>query len=120
MPVAVIGASGDREVSGLTDAPDMRNWGWADDFEPTARAGALIIGSAVRDARLRLGLSQRQLAWRSRLAQSTISRLETGRLKGMRLRTLAGIIGVLRASPNFRRPDEPPRPKRRLPGQPSP
>jgi transcriptional regulator with XRE-family HTH domain len=55
-----------------------------------------FIGALVRDARLRRNMTQRQLAWASTLTQSTISKLETGRLRGMRLRTLAAIMGVLR------------------------
>jgi transcriptional regulator with XRE-family HTH domain len=94
----------------------MRTWDWDEDVNASVLAGAAIIGCWVRAARLSQNLTQRQLAWRCGLAQSTISRLETGRLPGMRLRTLAGIVGVLSARPE---PSygEPAPATRRLPGQ---
>ena len=97
----------------------MQRWDCIDDLDETEQAGARIIGAGVRGARLSAGLSQRQLAWRCGLHQSIISRLETGRLRGMRFRTLARILGAVRASPGIVFPDEPPPPRRRLPGQPA-
>ena len=97
----------------------MHGWDWDEDPSSATSLGMLVIGSAIRDARLRLGLTQRQLAWRSAMAQSTLSKLERGHLRGMRLRTLARLIGVLRARPNAH-PGEPPPSQRRLPGQPPP
>lgn len=81
------------------------------------RAGLAAIGESMLDGRLGVGLSQRQLAWRVGLSQSTISRLETGSLRGLRLKNLALIIGALRLDPRFVQPDEPAPPRRRLPGQ---
>lgn len=87
------------------------------------RAGAIEIGDAVRDLRLEAGLSQRQLAWRVGFSQSTISRLETGSLRGLRFMNLALIVGALRLDPRIAlRPifdprGAPPAPRRRLPGQ---
>jgi transcriptional regulator with XRE-family HTH domain len=105
----------------------MRYWEFEEDVDSAVRVGLLVIGGIVRDARLRRNLTQRQLAWQALLTQSTISRLETGRLQGMRLRTLAAIIGVLRMNPKGRASDgwkatgpafpEPPAPRRRLPRQ---
>jgi transcriptional regulator with XRE-family HTH domain len=89
----------------------MRYWDFEEDFDESVQVGLLIIGGLVRDARLHRNLTQRQLAWASTLTQSTISKLETGRLRGMRLRTLAAIIGVLRM--NTARAGSP---HRRLPG----
>jgi transcriptional regulator with XRE-family HTH domain len=105
----------------------VRYWEFEEDVESAVQVGLRIIGDIVRDARLRRNLTQRQLAWQALLSQSTISRLETGRLQGMRLRTLAAIIGVLRMNPKGRMSDrwqatapgfpEPPAPRRRLPRQ---
>ena len=105
----------------------MRYWEFEEDVDSAVHVGLRVIGAIVRDARLRRNLTQRQLAWQALLAQSTISRLETGRLQGMRLRTLAAIIGVLRMNPKGRASDgwdatsngfpEPPAPRRRLPRQ---
>lgn len=79
--------------------------------------GMTVIGELVRTNRLGLGLSQRQLAWRASMSQSTISRLESGTLRGMRLPRLALLIGVLRLDPRSVHFGEPPAPRRRLPGQ---
>jgi len=74
----------------------MQYWDFEEDFDESVQAGMLFIGGLVREARHHRHMTQRQLAWASTLSQSTISKLETGRLRGMRLRTLAAIIGVLR------------------------
>ena len=95
----------------------MYGWDWDEEPNSAVKVGLLVIGSAIRDARLRLGLTQRQLAWRSAMAQSTVSKLERGHLRGMRLRTLARLIGVLRANPNLIYGGEPEPSKRRLPGE---
>ena len=81
------------------------------------REGMTVIGELVRTSRLDLGLSQRQLAWRVSMSQSTISRLESGTLRGMRLQRLALVLGVLRLDPRSVHFGEPPAPRRRLPGQ---
>jgi transcriptional regulator with XRE-family HTH domain len=95
----------------------MGAWDWDDDPNSAAQVGRRIIGAAVREARLGRGLSQRQLAWRSLLAQSTISKLETGRLRGMRLQSLARLFGVLRVGVSLGGLPEPSPPRRRLPGR---
>ena len=74
----------------------MKYWEFEDDIDASVRVGLLFIGALVREARVRRNLTQRQLAWASTLTQSTISKLETGSLRGMRLRTLAAVLGVLR------------------------
>ena len=94
----------------------MRRWG-TDDNELAETHGLRAIGRGVRRARLAQGLSQRQLGWRVGLNQSTISRLETGRLRTMRMLTLARVMGVVRMGTNHLFPDEPPGPTRRLPGE---
>ena len=83
----------------------MRYWEFEEDADSAVRVGLLAIGGMVREGRLRRNLTQRDLAWQAGFTQSTISRLETGRLRGMRLRTLAAIIGVLRMPPNGRIPE---------------
>jgi ribosome-binding protein aMBF1 (putative translation factor) len=81
--------------------------------------GRQIIAVAVRRARVGSGVSQRQLAWQVGLAQSTISRLETGKLRAMCMVTLARIVGALNLGPAFALPGGPTPPTRRLPGQPA-
>jgi len=105
----------------------MRHWEFEEDADSAASVGLRLIGDLVREARLHRNLTQRQLAWSALLTQSTISRLENGRLHGMRLTTLAAILGVLRmnpagsASPGWLAAGhglpEPPASKRRLPRQ---
>jgi transcriptional regulator with XRE-family HTH domain len=73
--------------------------GWASigpyELQPTEQLGLDVIGLLIRDGRRACGLSQRGLAARVGLNQSTISRLETGQLRGLRLKTLARIFGIL-------------------------
>ena len=61
----------------------------------------------MKSGRLTLGLSQRQLSRRAGLDQSVISRLETGKLNGIRWQTLARLVGVLEAGRPFRFPRDP-------------
>lgn len=75
----------------------MRGWMFDLDADDAAGVGLRMIGTTIRSARLRLAWSQRQLAWKAGLTQGTISKLERGHLRGMRLRTLARLLGVLRA-----------------------
>lgn len=96
----------------------MRRWDWVEDTGDAERAGLRIIGRAVADGRLARHMTQTRLGYRVGLHQSTISRLETGRLRTMRMVTLARIIGVLNLRPDFPFPDEAPPPTRRLPGMP--
>lgn len=79
--------------------------------------GLTIIGDAVRRRRVTSGASQRQLAYWAGINQSTVSRLETGRLRTMRLVTLARVIGALRLPSDFLFRGAPPSPTRRLPGE---
>jgi DNA-binding XRE family transcriptional regulator len=94
----------------------MRRWG-AEDNELAEEYGLRIIGLGVRRGRLRHGMTQRQLGWRVGLHQSTISRLETGVLRTMRMITLARIIGSVRMADRDLFVDEPGAATRRLPGQ---
>jgi transcriptional regulator with XRE-family HTH domain len=94
----------------------MRNWDSLDDEDASERLGRAVIGQGIKRGRLDQGLSQRQLAFRVGLNQSTISRLETGHLRTMGMVTLARIIGVLRIGPGFVFGGEPLAPTRRMPG----
>ena len=87
-------------------------WERIEDPERAVRLGTEAIGASVRLARLRRGYSQRQLAWQVSMAQSTISRLESGTLRGMRLARLAMIFGVLQGNPRISITDSPPAPRR--------
>lgn len=79
--------------------------------------GRTIIGRAIRQFRLANGWSQRQLGWLVGVHQSTIARLEAGTISGMRLSSLARILGQLSVEPAALLLEEgPPAPTRRLPG----
>ena len=60
----------------------------------TSRERALF-GAALRQARIGAGLSQRALAHLAWLNQSTISRLETGTVGGLRYDTLMRLLFAL-------------------------
>lgn len=63
--------------------------------EADAAYGIRQLGEIVRSARRDAGASQRTLAQVIGVNQSVISRLETGKLKGLKLRHLGAIIAVL-------------------------
>ena len=67
----------------------------SDECDPHVQRGLEIIGRAAWKARRRAGLTQRELGYRVGVHQSTISRLERGRLNGMRLKRLAAIVAAL-------------------------
>lgn len=96
--------------------PDMRDWSIMDDPPRAIEAGRRQIGAGVRSARLRLQLTQQQLASRVAVTQPTISKLETGRTQGMRFKTLCRLVGILQIGEEYRFPDGPPPATRRLPG----
>lgn len=56
------------------------------------------LGRWIRDARLRASMSQGQLARLAGMHQTTLSRLERGRLEGLQLHRLAALIAVLDAA----------------------
>ncbi len=58
-------------------------------------AGLRLIGLRLREARLRLGLTQRRLEQLSGIDQTTISRLENGRLTSLHLTRVGAIASVL-------------------------
>ena len=90
--------------------------GWRQPSDPEV-LGRSTIGRAVREYRLANGWSQRQLGWLVGVNQSTVARLEQGTLSGMRLSTLARILGQVSAPPDALLLQQgPPAPRRRLPG----
>jgi transcriptional regulator with XRE-family HTH domain len=64
---------------------------------PADLEGSAQIGAAIRTARRQLAWSQRRLAWRSGVSQSTISRLEAGKAPTSHLVRLADILIALEA-----------------------
>ena len=65
---------------------------WNDDWMDR---GLLDLGRTVRNARRSAGWSQRQLADRAGLSQSSISRLERGLLPGLKIKRLGPIVASL-------------------------
>jgi transcriptional regulator with XRE-family HTH domain len=57
--------------------------------------GMELLGRWIRDSRVRAGMTQGQLARLAGMHQTTLSRLERGRLEGLRLHRLAALIAVL-------------------------
>ena len=58
-------------------------------------AGARWLGAAVRRRRLQLGLTQRRLEALTQIDQTIISRIETGRSKGIKHSRLLALIGAI-------------------------
>jgi DNA-binding Xre family transcriptional regulator len=63
--------------------------------KPEVDDGLELLGEALRDARIRQRMTQAHLERMSGIDQTTISRLERGKLDGMRLRRLALLIASL-------------------------
>ena len=78
----------------MTGVPYGRDMRWFNADEDTIR-GMTMLGEMVRRRRVRLGWSQRYLAERSGISQSVISRLETARIKGMKIRRFACLVSVM-------------------------
>ncbi|HEX2754096.1 MAG TPA: helix-turn-helix transcriptional regulator [Candidatus Limnocylindrales bacterium] len=57
-----------------------------------------LLGRWVRESRTRAGMTQAQLARLAGMHQTTLSRLERGKLEGLRLHRLAAVIAVLDAA----------------------
>jgi transcriptional regulator with XRE-family HTH domain len=66
-----------------------------DEDDVVAIVGAKWLGLAVKRRRYRLKLSQRRLENLCGIDQTVISRLENGRLKGIRFARLLTLIGTL-------------------------
>jgi predicted transcriptional regulator len=80
----------------------VADWTPHDDGQALVQRGKLAIGQAVRSGRRSLGVSQHTFGIYAGISQQVISRLETGRLTGIRWQTLARIIGLLEAAGAFR------------------
>jgi DNA-binding Xre family transcriptional regulator len=65
------------------------------DRQPGVQLGWELIGSMVKRRRTILAWSQRDLAAACGLAQSAISRLETGRLSGVRFARFARLVAAM-------------------------
>ena len=63
--------------------------------EPMVQRGLELLGAAMRRARRRMGWSQRDLAARTGVHQSTISRFERGDRVSIRFSRFARIVAVL-------------------------
>ena len=74
-------------------AEPERRLGHRPDLIPLARE---MFGAVIRQARREMGWSQATLGARCGLHQSTISRLETGRLEGLAYHRLIVLLYVLR------------------------
>jgi len=59
------------------------------------RRSLVLLGAAIRIARHRMALTQRQLAERSGVSQTAISRMECGRVWGMAIVRFARVAWVL-------------------------
>ena len=64
-------------------------------LETSEQIGVEALGIIVKSAREACGLTQRHLARLAGMNQSTISRLETGRLRYLRFQRLATVFGIL-------------------------
>lgn len=65
------------------------------DRDPELQRGWEIIGAMVKRRRTMIGWSQRDLSRASGLAQSAISRLETGKLSGVRFGRFAKLVAAM-------------------------
>ena len=54
-----------------------------------------LVGRWIRASRVQLGMTQAQLAHRAGVSQTTVSRLERGKLEGLALYRLVAIIAAL-------------------------
>lgn len=64
-------------------------------LRPDQAYGLMALGEVVRRARRDVGVSQHTLAVAVGVNQSVISRLETGKLTGLRLPHLGAIVALL-------------------------
>jgi hypothetical protein len=95
---------GDSAVMDPDDA-----WGEPDERDdPEVRAGWMVVGELVRARRKALGWSQRDV-WRATgITQPAISRLENGRLRGLRWARFGRLVSALGGlDPDLPRPPRP-------------
>jgi len=72
-----------------------------EDQDPPTREALAALGSAMLEIRRARGLTQRQLSARSGLAQSTISRLETGKAPWLSAVWIARLLAALDLEPGL-------------------
>jgi transcriptional regulator with XRE-family HTH domain len=96
----------------------MPTWTWVDSGN-AEELGLRAIGEAIYRRRVRYRLTQHQLAMRTGVTQSTISRLENARLRTMKIGTLARIMYTLELGGQAFFPLDGPPASRRLPGEPA-
>jgi hypothetical protein len=65
------------------------------EMDPVTRSGFELIGRLVRRRRQQLAISQRQLEHLCGVDQTVISRLENGKLGGLRWSRFADLVGAL-------------------------
>jgi transcriptional regulator with XRE-family HTH domain len=63
--------------------------------DPLLQMGWELVGAMVRRRRELLGWSQRELAHRCGTSQTVISRLETGKLRGLKFQRFAAMVAVM-------------------------
>lgn len=72
---------------------------WSDDGietrDPLIQLGWDIVGAMIKRRRLQLGWSQRELARRVSMSQGIVSRLENGKLRGLKMRRFAAMVAVM-------------------------
>ena len=72
---------------------------WTDDGmyvrDPLIQLGWDIIGAMVKRRRIQLRWTQRELARRCSMTQGVISRLENGKLRGLKMGRLAAMVAVM-------------------------
>jgi DNA-binding Xre family transcriptional regulator len=69
------------------------------DYNTPAVDAIQLIAERVRELRRARGLDQRELARRAGVSMQTVSNLETGRLRDLKVSTLAALAGSLGVSP---------------------
>jgi hypothetical protein len=63
--------------------------------DPLSQEGCERLGALIRRRRRQVGFTQQALGVLSGMSQSMISRLETGKLRGINLANLGRIVGAL-------------------------
>jgi ribosome-binding protein aMBF1 (putative translation factor) len=81
-----------RRCTSLPRRPHERS---VEDLDPSIQLAMKRFGRWIQQRRVAAGISQAQLERMSGLDQTAISRLENGRLRGLRLHRLAAVLAAL-------------------------